>query len=189
MFNSIRNFFSSSSDEKRFLLLSSRRMRAKQAKADRAIVRHLATALDGLQATCLAWVNSPSSTSSTVIHDIFFSRVMQGLAGGVAEVADYLTERADRKRKDEGVKTDAERKAAHVARAVGSVHMMYVDGLMTEGKRVSLVVDAAIASDIAVAIHKFCMSDVEIRDCSEPGKSVLVVHDASNGGKDDESVH
>ncbi len=114
---------------------------------------------------------------------------MQGLAGGVAEVADYLTERADRKRKDEGVKTDAERKAAHVARAVGSVHMMYVDGLMTEGKRVSLVVDAAIASDIAVAIHKFCMNDVEIRDCSEPGKSVLVVHDASNGGEDDESVH
>lgn len=189
MFSRIRNFFSSSSDDKRFLLLSSRNMRAKQAKADRAIVRRLAEGLDGLQLACLTWLKSPSPTSSTVIQDIFFSRVMQGVAGGAGEVADYLTERADLKRRYEGMKTDAERKAAQVARAVGSVHMMYRDGLMTDGKHVSLVVDAAIASDIAAAISRFCMQSVEIKHAAEPGKAVLVVHDASDGGKDDNSVH
>lgn len=179
MFSRIRNFFSSN-DKRSFL---------KQAKSDRVIVRRLAAGLDGLQTACLMWLKSPSPTSSTVIQDIFVSRVMQGVAGGASEVADYLTERADLKRKREGMKTDAECKAAQVARAVGSIHMMYIDGLMTDGKRVSLVVDAAISRDIAAAISRFCMQSVEIKEAAEPGKAILVVHDASDGGKDDNSVH
>lgn len=193
MFNTIRNFFTSNERTTDRLLWrverhDRERRSAKQASADRKAVSSLASVVNRAVGVFEAWASKPSAGSS-LPFDIFLSRAMAGFANAASDVACYLTQQADDRTRREGLKTDAERKAAQVAQAVGSVHMMYVDGLMTEGKRVSLVVDAAIASDIASAIHRFCMQDVEIRDCSEPGKSVLVVHDASNGGKDDESVH
>lgn len=162
------------------------RLVASRARADREAVAQLASAVDGIKAVLGAWLKSPSTPSeySGVAADIFISRVMQGVAGGAAEVGDYLTEKADHNRKQAGLKTEAQRKAARLAQIIGTVHMAM-------GKSVSFIVEEEAAKDIATAISEFCLQQVVIENTEDPGKSLLIVRDASetDGKGGGESVH
>lgn len=160
------------------------RLMASRARADRESVSQLASAVDGIKVVLAAWLKTPASSSddSGVASDIFLSRVMQGIAGGAGEVSDYLTEKADARRKYVGLKTTEQRKADDLARIIGTVHMAM-------GKSVSFIVEADEATKIATVISELCPQEVTIEDTDETGKSLLIVRDASETDGKGGDVH
>lgn len=160
------------------------RLVAARARADREAVARMASVVEGIQAMLGTWLKGPSTSSeySGVAADIFLSRVMQGIAGGAGEVSDYLTEKADAKRKYVGLKTTEQRKADDLARIIGTVHMAM-------GKSVSFIVEAGEATRIATVISELCPQEVTIEDTDETDKSLLIVRDASETDGKGGDVH
>lgn len=162
------------------------RLMASRARADRAAVSQLASAVDGIRVVLATWLKSPSAPGehSSVAFDLFLSRSMQGVAWGASEAADYLAEKADHKRKQEGLKSNEQRKADRLAQIIGTVHMAM-------GKSVKFIVEEESAKDIATMISELCLQGVTIEDTGEPGKSLLIVRAASetDGKGGGEGVH
>lgn len=191
MFDTIRDIISSRRAAARAeLLIAKAKHRTDRlvARADRSSVSRLASAVEGVQAALIMWIKGPSTPSSDVAVDIFIPHVMRGVAEGATAVADYLSEKADRKREVEKTKTDEQRKADELAKIVGVIYMS-----LGRGKIVSIVVDASRAQKLAEEISDlFPLHTVVIEDADEPGKTRLMIR-ASEATSDDDgeggSVH
>lgn len=183
MFDTIRDLISSRRAAARAeLLIAKAKHRTDRlvARADRSSVSRLASAVEGVQAALIMWIKGPSTPSSDVAVDIFIPRVMRGVAEGASEVADYLTDKAERKRKAEEARTDEQRKAEELAKIVGLIYMS-----LGQGKTVEFVVDASAVKGLAEEIGDlFPLQTVVIEDANEPGKSRLLIR-ASESNSDD----
>lgn len=192
MFKFIRDLISSRRTAMRAKVLiakSKHRTDRLVARADRAAISQLAVAVDGIRFALSSMLKTPSSTSTPDVGlTIFLSRVMGGVAGGAAELADYLTEKADLERKEEGLKTAQRRKDDRLAQIIGAVYMS-----LGHGKSVSFVVEAEAVAGIALSISEVFKSVVVTIEDGEPGKNVLVVREVSEDEGDEkgdgESVH
>jgi hypothetical protein len=153
MFNTIREYFET---------------RRQIATAMRGYTK-MSDSVEKLLRVAEAWLRTPSTKPvSTVAFDLFTASLLRGVAAGSADVASYLSKKAERARDEEASFTETQHVGVELARIVG-------DALMREGQGYEIVIsNPAVALKAAAVIREQLLQDTEIV-AREDGQSLLRV--------------